>query len=445
MQSLHCVPLNILKNAGYEAFLVGGCVRDTIMQRSVSDIDITTNALPNEIQSVFSDYKTLDVGLKHGTITVIVDGIAYEITTYRSESEYTDHRHPGIINFGVTLNDDLARRDFTINSIAFDGENVLIDPFGGVYDIEHRMIRCVGDPLQRFDEDALRILRGLRFSATLGFEIESHTSNAMRASKNLLSYVSAERVWQELSKLIVGVDAARVLLQYSDILEVVIPELVDMRGFDQKNYHHIYDVLTHTAVALSKSEPDLVLRMAVLLHDCGKPSTFSLDENGVGHFYGHAAKSAELAKERLLQLKVDTRTRNRIVRLIAHHDSPAEEQLGQVIRKMRKLEDDYPLLVKLRRVDNLAQAPQYYRSELHDLCEKFYDQAIHANEETVGRKLAVGGDDLLAEGAIPGKNIGYLLRMLADDVLDLKIENEKFRLLKYAKENYSICFGGKNE
>lgn len=438
-------PIEMLQKAGYEAYFVGGCVRDSVMGRQISDIDITTNAMPEEIQRVFSDYRTLDIGIKHGTITVLMDDEKYEITTYRAETDYQDHRHPGKVQFGVSLTDDLSRRDFTVNAMAWRGSGDVVDPFGGLTDIEDKIIRCVGEPLCRFDEDALRILRALRFSATLGFTIEEKTLAAMRECKHLLSYVSAERIWQELSKLIVGSDAHRVVLEYSDVLEGVLPELSAMRGFDQKNYHHIYDVLTHTAVALSNADNDLVLRMAVLLHDCGKPSTFHLDENGVGHFYGHAVRSAELADGRLWQLKVDTRTRNRIVRLIAHHDSPAEKELSQVVRKMRKLGQDYPLLVKLRRADNLAQAPQFHRSELHDLCEILYEEAAKASEESLGNKLAIDGNDLLNAGALPGKNVGYLLGALADDVLDQKVANEKESLLQYAKVRYQKCFGGGNE
>ena len=442
MNDVEYKPIDILNNAGFEAYFVGGCVRDTFMCRKVSDIDITTNAMPNQIQDVFSEYRTLDVGIKHGTITVLMHEKPYEITTYRSETEYRDHRHPNKVHFGVSLKEDLARRDFTVNAIAWDGKDVYFDPFGGIQDIQRKVIRCVGDPMERFDEDALRILRALRFSATLGFEIDEKTVAAMRCRKELLCYISAERIWQEISKMIVGENAVKVLLQFSDILEVIFPEFSLMRGFDQKNYHHIYDVWTHTVVALGTSREDLVLRMAILLHDCGKPFTFSLDDDGVGHFYGHAAKSAEIAERRLEQLRVDNKTKNRIVRLIAHHDSPAETELGQVVRKMRKLESDYPLLVALRRADNLAQAPQFHRTKLHDRCEELYQYAVLEDEEKLGRKLSVSGHDLLQCGAIPGKNIGDLLRMLADDVLDKKVENEKQELLEYAIKNYSMCFGG---
>lgn len=442
MLPITCKPIEILHKCGYEAYLVGGCTRDALMGRQVSDTDITTNALPDEIKAIFSHYKTLDIGIKHGTVTVLMDDTAYEITTYRAETDYTDHRHPGKVQFGVSLYEDLARRDFTVNAIAFDGKETLVDPFGGSEDIKRKLIRCVGDPVLRFDEDALRILRGIRFSSVLGFEIEEKTLAAMRTCKNLLRYVSAERVWKELSKLILGKDCARVILQCHDILSVVLPELAPMHGFDQKNYHHIYDVLTHTAVALDVSRQDLVLRMAILLHDCGKPSTFHLDDEGIGHFYGHAARSAELAKERLSALKVDNRTKDRIVRLIAHHDSPAEEDLKQVVRKIRKLENDYPLLVALRRADNLAQAPQFHRTKQHDLCDELYKQAVWADEERIGKKLSVSGNDLLQAGATPGKNIGNLLGYLSDDVLDQKVENQKKEILEYAKKQYPWCFGG---
>lgn len=443
--TMHQKPVDMLHKAGYEAYFVGGCTRDCLMGRSLSDVDITTNAMPEEIKQVFREYKTLDIGIKHGTVTVMLENGSYEITTYRYDGGYTDHRHPSVVQFGVSLTEDLARRDFTMNAIAFDGKGDMVDPFGGREDIEKRVVRCVGEPVLRFEEDALRILRGLRFASVLGFSIDKQTAEAMREKKHLLVYVSAERVWQEFSRLIMGKDAAKIIGQYSDILEVILPELAEMRGFDQRNHHHIYDVLTHTMKALEAAPADLILRLSILFHDCGKPSTFSLDEWGEGHFYGHARRSVELADERLAALRADNQTRERVLRLIEHHDSPPESDEKQVVRRMRKLGDDYPLLVALRRADNRGQAPEYYREEFHEACMEFYKTLLSKSEEQSGRKLNLNGKDLLSDGALPGKNIGWLLSALSEDVLEERVANEKDTLLRYAKENYPSGFGEKNE
>lgn len=441
----HEKPITLLKQSGYNAYFVGGCVRDHFMGRDVSDIDITTEATPNEIKAVFSDYRTLDIGIKHGTVTVMLNENSYEITTYRFDGGYVDHRHPTEVTFGVSLTEDLARRDFTINAIAWDGVSEPHDPFGGKADIENQTIRAVGDPLRRFEEDALRILRGLRFASVLGFTIDKATADAMREKKSLLHYVSAERVWQEFSKLLMGKKAACVITEYSDVLEIVIPELASMRGFAQRNPHHIYDVLTHTLVALDATPYDLVLRLAVLFHDCGKPSTFSTDEMGIGHFYGHAHRSMELTEKRLNALRVDTRTKKRVLRLIEHHDSPVESDNKQIVRRMRKLEEDYPLLVALRRADNRGQAEEYYRTELHDKALAMYEEILHQEKEASAHILAVNGNDLLKVGAKPGKNIGFLLSALADDILDEKVANERETILRFAKETYMDRFEEQNE
>ena len=287
MMHKHQKPIDRLHKAGYEAYFVGGCTRDCLMGRPLSDVDITTNAMPEEIKQVFCDCRTLDIGIKHGTVTVLMEGETYEITTYRYDGEYTDHRHPSVVRFGVDLTEDLARRDFTMNAIAFDGKNGMVDPFGGRNDIEEKVVRCVGDPILRFEEDALRILRGLRFASVLGFAIDASTAIAMREKKQLLAYVSAERIWQEFSKLLMGKEAAGIILQYSDVLEVILPELAPMRGFDQRNHHHIYDVLTHTLKALEATDEDLVLRLAVLFHDCGKPDTLVARWNWHPSAYRH--------------------------------------------------------------------------------------------------------------------------------------------------------------
>ena len=307
-----------LEAAGHEAFVVGGAVRDCVRGAGTgTDWDITTSALPEETETIFSGYRVIEAGMKHGTVTVLLDGEPLEITTYRVDGGYSDHRHPDEVRFTRSLREDLRRRDFTMNAMAYSPRTGVVDPFGGQADLAAGVVRCVGEPDRRFQEDALRILRALRFASALGMGIHPDTARAARDNRGLLTSVAAERVRVELTKLLCGADAERVLLEFPDILSVLLPEIGAMVCFDQHNPHHDRDVWAHTAAVTAAIPAQPVLRWAALLHDVGKPPCFSLAEDGVGHFYGHAAESARMADGILRRLRFDTDSREEIVRGVA--------------------------------------------------------------------------------------------------------------------------------
>ena len=313
--------LDRLTAAGHEAWLVGGCVRDLLLGRTPGDYDITTAALPEETEGVFAGEQLIETGLRHGTVTVVLEGCPLEITTYRVDGTYADARHPDQVTFTRSLREDAARRDFTVNAMAYHPDRGLWDGFGGRADLEKGLLRCVGDPETRFREDALRILRAVRFASVLGFTLEPATAEAARRTAPLLGQIAPERLSAELTKLLCGPGAGTVLGEYPDILGALIPELGPMVGFDQRNLHHCHDLLTHTAAAVDNIPPDPALRLAMLLHDVGKPETFSLGEDGQGHFYGHAKRSVELADAILRRLRYPNHLREKAVTLIRFHDA----------------------------------------------------------------------------------------------------------------------------
>lgn len=422
----------LLGKAGYECFLVGGCVRDMLMGKAPHDIDITTNATPEEIKTVFSDFHTLDIGIKHGTVTVMLENEPIEITTYRTESSYSDGRHPDKVVFTRNIRDDLSRRDFTSNAIAFSPQVGIVDPFGGRRDIENKLLRCVGTPEERFKEDSLRILRALRFASVLGFDIDGKTEKAMYNCKELISIVSPERIYSEITKLLCGKDAGRILSHYSDILAVALPEIKAMKGFDQHNFHHIYDVLNHTAKVVDSVYPAVHLRLAALFHDCGKPDCFSLDEKGVGHFYSHASISARKADEALLRLRCDNATREKVAKLVKIHDSPIEPDSKTVKKKLQKYgEDIFFDLIKLQRADNIGLSPDYlFRQETYNRLEEIARQIIEENQCFSLKDLAVNGTDMIELG-LKGKDIGNALNFLLKAVMEEKCQNDRESLIKY--------------
>lgn len=424
--------LEMIEKSGEEAYLIGGCVRDAFLGISPQDFDITTSAKPEKIKEIFRGENIIETGIKHGTVTVLYKGTAAEITTYRTESGYSDGRHPDSVSFTSSLFDDTSRRDFTINAIAYNDNTGPVDFHGGIQDIKNKIIRCVGIPEKRFEEDALRILRTIRFASVLDFDIEKRTSDAIHSMSELLNKISAERVASEFSKLICGKAAKKILLEYSDVISVIIPELIPSIGFDQKNYHHIYDVYTHSVVALNYVRPCLTLRLSALLHDCGKPACFTVDENGVGHFSGHPEISAELSDTILRRLKFDNETRNLIVTLVKNHDRQIEATEKAVKRAMGKITPEtFFLLIELKRADNMAQAPQYRQRLL--LCNRLEQIAnkILEDKECIDRKsLAINGHDLINIGINDGKTIGLILEALLDEVIEQKIENQRSSLLE---------------
>ena len=425
-----------LQNAGYECFLVGGCVRDILMGKVPHDIDITTNATPEETKSVFSYFHTLDIGIKHGTITVILEGEPIEITTYRTESAYTDGRHPDKVTFTKNIRDDLSRRDFTCNAIAFSPSSGIVDPFGGIADIGSKTLRCVGTAEERFREDSLRILRALRFASVLGFEIEKETEEAMYTCCELINIVSPERIYTEITKMLCGKNAGRILSGYSDILAVALPEIKAMKGFQQHNFHHIYDVLNHTAKVVDSVYPAVDLRLAALFHDCGKPNCFSLDENGVGHFYSHASISAHKAEEALMRLRCDNATREKVVKLVRIHDSPIEPDSKVIKKKLQKYgEEIFFDLIKLQRADNMGLSPEFlYRQETYTKLEEIARQIIEENQCFSLKDLAVNGRDMISLG-LKGKDIGKALDELLKAVIEERCQNDIESLLLYYHRN----------
>ncbi len=429
--------LKALEAAGHEAWCVGGCVRDALLDggrlpgRTPDDWDVTTSARPEETLAVFGP-QARPTGLKHGTVTVKTPGGPVEITTYRLDGEYHDHRRPDAVAFTASLEEDLARRDFTVNAMALSLRGELRDPFGGREDLRRRLLRCVGDPDRRFQEDALRILRGLRFAAALELEIEEQTAAALRRNRALLQFIAAERIQTEFLKLLPGPGAAEVLRAYLEIFGVFWPELLPMAGFDQRNRHHCYDVWEHTLHALAAVPGDPVLRCAMLLHDAGKPACFTLDEKGVGHFYGHPAVSRELADRMLRRLKCAADFRETVVRLVEWHDRDIPRTDKSIRRALRILgEADLRRLILVKRGDNFGQAPEYWdRQKELDKAEAILNRLLAEDACFSLKQLAVNGRDLLALG-LSGPAVGAALEDLLDKVTDGALPNERGALLGY--------------
>ncbi len=428
--------IEMLNNAGYEAWVVGGSVRNSLMGLKVSDMDITTNALPQQTAKVFENFHIVETGLKHGTITVMIDHTPLEITTYRTETGYSDNRHPDRVEFTTSLKDDCARRDFTINAICYNPQQGLVDFYGGVDDINNKIIRCVGNADERFREDGLRIMRRLRFASVLGFKIEENTKSAIFNNKDLLKNISVERIYTELAKLLCGKNIKHILMEYTDVLAVIIPEIIPLKGFDQKNHHHIYDVLEHTAVAVESCPPVPQLRLAALLHDFGKPSTFTIDENGVGHFYGHGEASYQISKNILKRLKVSNDDYNLISRLVKYHDTFIQPEEKAVRRALNKHGAEFvKMLLKLKRADNAGQnLKDYNRKAEYDNLEKIIDAVIRQQQCFSLKQLAVNGNDLAGIGITPSPLTGRILKRLLDMVIEGEIANDKQLLLEKAVE-----------
>ncbi len=423
--------IDMLVAAGFEAYAVGGIVRNSLMDLDQSDIDITTNALPQQTKAVFSDFNVTETGLKHGTVTVMIDGAPVEITTYRTESGYTDNRHPDKVEFTASLYEDCARRDFTINAVCYSQHTGIVDFYGGCEDIKNQIIRCVGDADSRFKEDAFRILRAVRFASVLGFEVEENTRKSIFKNCHLLKNISSERIYTELMKLLCGKNVKNVLLEYVDVIGTFIPEIMPLKNFDQKNYHHIYDVLTHTAVAVENCPAIPQLRLAALLHDFGKPHTFTLDEKGVGHFYGHGEASFEITKNILSSLKVSTHDYNMISTLVRYHDTVITDSEKAVRRALNKYgEETLRLLLLLKRADNAGQNILLFnRKEEYDQLEQMINYVVEKQQCFSLSQLAVNGNDLIALGIPPSPQTGRILNILLEMVIDGYIPNEKSVLL----------------
>lgn len=437
------IAVETLKLNGFEAFLIGGSVRDFIMELPIGDVDITTNATPTQVKEVFKDFRVIETGIKHGTVTVLIDNEPIEITTYRSEGTYSDNRHPDRVTFSQSLSDDVIRRDFTMNGIAYDFDEGFCDLVGGIKDIENQTIRCIGDAETRFREDALRILRGLRFASVLGFAIEENTSNAIHKCKDLLKNISAERIRDEFVKLICGKNAYCVLKEYSDVISVFIPEIEVCIDFQQKNKHHCYDVYTHTLKAVQKSKPLPTLRLALLFHDIAKPIVAHFDEKGEQHYYGHPKRSAEITEKIMTRLRFDNDTKNKVVTLVNFHDSPImlssdilpdKKRLKKIMSQIGKeLIFD---LIHIKYCDNSAQNPEYYRGD------DFYKTTYHMineileNQECFSVKdLKINGNDLISMG-FKGREIGKILDAVLNLVIKDKLHNQINEIKDYVQSHY---------
>ena len=412
----------VLEAHGFEAYAVGGCVRDTLLLRVPGDWDITTSAKPEEVKRLFSH--TIDTGIEHGTVTVMLDKTGYEVTTYRIDGKYEDGRHPEEVTFTPNLEEDLKRRDFTINAMAYNEQDGLIDLFGGIRDIQAKIIRCVGDPIARFNEDALRIMRAIRFAAQLGYDIDSETKQAIKELAPNLKKISAERIQVELTKLVVSAhpEALRTVYE-TGVADVIMPELAAIMETQQNHPHHNYSVGEHTIRAMLKVEGRKELRFAMLFHDMGKPLCLTTDEQGISHFYGHAQHSTEIAGKILRRLRFDNDTIHTVCRLVQYHDygNNVYPDRRIVRRAMNKIgEDLFPLLFEVKKADILAQSDNFREEKLERLAkwQELYAQILQLEECVSLKTLAVTGSDLIALGMKPGKELGDALQELLELVLD---------------------------
>ncbi len=466
--------INKLEEAGYEAYAVGGCIRDTLLGRKPLDWDITTSAKPSFVKSCFK--RTVDTGIKHGTVTVMISDTGYEVTTYRIDGEYEDGRHPGSVEFTSNLHLDLARRDFTVNAMAYNNKNGLIDIFGGFKDLKDKIIRCVGNPGDRFSEDALRMLRAVRFSGQLGFQIEENTRQAIKDNASSLKKISAERIRTELSKLLVSKNPGKIREAYSTgMTKVFLPELDKMMVTSQHNHHHLYTAGEHSILSveimgsffgvghlscipvevLKKAEvlkkgigkkQQLMLCLAMLLHDVAKPETMVIDENGTGHFYGHPQEGEKMAEKILKRLSFDNDTVSIVKRLIKYHDYrivPSSRAVRRAVSKVGK--DIMEMLFLVQYADILAQNPETFDEKFKNLdsvIEK-YNKIIEEEAPLCIKDLDINGNDLVNAGIEPGPEIGRILRGLLDIVLEDPSKNKKDTLYAYAAELRQVTVTGK--
>lgn len=423
--------IDTLQLQGFSCYAVGGCVRDLLLGITPHDYDLCTNARPEDTRRAFSDHKLVLAGEKHGTVGVVTEQGVIEITTFRTEGGYSDSRHPDWVTFVDEIEGDLARRDFTVNAMAYSPTRGLVDPFGGREDLNQKILRAVGEPAVRFEEDALRILRGVRFSARFGLIPEPATQQAMQTLAPLLDKIAKERVFDELCKLLL-LATADDLLRFHGVLTQVIPELAATVGFDQRSPHHAYDVFTHTAHVVAATPAVLPLRWAALLHDLGKVSTFTLDENGRGHFYGHAEASATLADAILLRLKAPTALRREVVFLIEHHMTTITPDRKLLKRRLSQYGEH--LLERLLSLQEADYTSKGVACEAADFAEirEVLQQLLEENACLTVRDLALNGHDLMTLG-LSGPAIGDCLNTLLAMVLDEKIPNEKAALTAAAR------------
>ncbi len=429
--------ISILQEAGHEAFAVGGCVRDSLLNREPDDWDLCTSASPAQMQEAFRDLHVIETGLQHGTITVVMNGEAFEITTYRIDGDYSDGRHPDKVTFTSRLAEDLARRDFTINAMAYNEDAGLIDPFGGRKDLSAGLLRCVGDPAKRFTEDSLRILRCIRFASQLDYMIENSTTLAMYECLPLLKRVAAERIRVEFEKLLCGPAAFRILREYRDIIADFIPEIRPMFDLDQKNDYHIYDVWAHSLNVVDHIPADPVLRLIAFFHDIGKPGTMTVTDGDWGHFYGHEQAGADITNQILRRLKYDNDTRATVVDVIDKHKIVFQQTQRHARRCLAKMgEDRLRMLIQLELADVKSQNPVYSAERIENIqiFEHIMEEVLAAEQCFSLKHLAIGGRDLIKAGIPQGPEIGRILNLLLEQVIEEKLPNEKSALLEAANK-----------
>ena len=427
--------IDTLTDAGFEAYAVGGCVRDSILGRIPGDWDITTSAAPDQVKHLFA--KTVDTGIQHGTVTVLEGKEGFEVTTYRIDGEYQDKRHPTEVIFTQNLIEDLRRRDFTINAMAYNETEGLIDVFGGIEDLNKKVIRCVGSPNDRFTEDALRMMRAVRFASQLGFTIEKHTKEAISKLSSNLAQISAERIQVELVKLLVSDHPEQMRVVYeTGMSRVFLPEFDRMMETPQNNLYHCYNVGEHSIVAMQNIGNDKILRLTMLLHDVAKPVCCKVDQEGIYHFYGHPSEGAKLAREILKRLKFDNETIDRVSALVLWHDDRPTLREGSVRRAIHRIGlEQYPALFEVKRADTLAKN-HYKRQEklgFIDLYEQLYQEIVEKHQCLTLKDLAVTGNDLIAIGMKPGKEIGESLNRLLMHVLEHPEDNTTEILINLVK------------
>lgn len=432
--------LRTLEENNIPAFPVGGCVRDLVLGKVPHDIDVAAEATPEELCLAMKDYKTVDVGLSFGTLRVISGETLVEVTCCRSDGTYRDCRRPDSVLYNKNLADDLARRDFTVNAMAYSPEGEIIDLFGGIEDAGNKILRAVGDPETRFREDALRIMRALRFASVLGFDIEEKTAAAVHSCRELLKNIAAERIFTELKKMLCGENVFRILMDYSDVICEIIPEMTPSVGFEQKNPYHIYTVYEHMAKTVEACPENEVLRLAMLFHDIGKPYVYTEEDSGVRHFKGHPIKSAELAEAVLRRLKADNAAVSLVSFLVSYHDTrpePTEKSMRRYLIKTGY--DKARLLFAMRRADTLAQSekslPELERIALE---EKITDKLEKENACIKISDLEIGGRDIISVGIAPGPMIGEILTALLEALADGECENSRDSLMNFIKERYPL-------
>ena len=429
--------IEAIEQAGFEAYAVGGCVRDSILGRIPDDWDITTSAKPEDIKRIFRH--TVDTGIQHGTVTVLINKEGYEVTTYRIDGEYEDSRHPKEVIFTPLLAEDLKRRDFTINAMAYNEKKGLIDLFGGRDDIKASVIRCVGNPMERFGEDALRIMRAVRFSAQLGYQIEANTTAAIKELAHTLKNISVERIQVELVKLLTSKNPGYVLRLYElGLTKVFLPEFDMMMDTPQNNPHHLYSVGMHTIKALELSKCDKIVRLATLLHDIGKPAMRTTDEEGIDHFSGHPNLGTEVARKILKRLRFDNDTIDRVSLLVLYHDygnavSATPAFTRRLIHRVKI--ENFPSLLEIKRVDVLAQSELDREKKLEKLAllDKAYQEVLEKGLCVSLKDLALSGSDLIQAGMKPGQELGKVLKLLLDEVLEEPTLNKKELLIELTK------------